>query len=48
MNKFENQKSEYSEGTKRSKIEIKTVNERDSTRIKYNGLKELLISWNKQ
>jgi len=28
-------------------IEIKTVFERDSTRTKYNGKKELLISWKK-
>lgn len=26
-------------------VEIKTVNERDATRTKYNGKKELLISW---
>lgn len=29
-------------------IEVKTIDERDSTRTKYNGLKELLISWNIQ
>jgi len=28
-------------------IEIKTVNEIDSTRTKYNGLKELVINWKK-
>lgn len=28
-------------------VEVKTVNERDATRTKYNGQKELLISWRK-
>ena len=28
-------------------LEIKTVNERDADRTKYNGKKELLIYWNK-
>ena len=31
--------------TRKDEIEVKTVNEIDSSRTKYNGQKELLIQW---